>query len=336
MPIRNFLHFLTPLLVVSTLSLFIKTAYSAYEPWFLVEQGDVYSACESCSYGIKVSLPPISPYQGVEAPYLINGRIDSTLSSGLAISKSPISVKNTDNEIKISSGRSSTFVNYNIEQYGGETYTPGIGWPKTLTFEPTEGIGEDVPADECQNFFKTPATYKTGSIYKMDSRCFAAALGTDGGTPQKYNFGGTDTLILYITDTSSTNNEIVFIRSLIADTNTADRLVIIVNGSVRFDYKVGDPVISTSSVSHIDATIIAKNGILFPSGGSDDKTIIIKGSLFSKGDRSSIQLQRDKGAGNSLPSEIVRFNPKELLDLEELDSAYDSGLTTTSVNWTIE
>ena len=109
------------------------------------------------------------------------------------------------------------------------------------------------------------------------------------------------------------------------------RVVFVVDGGVTISSDVGTDVISSSTTPHIQAGIIARQGIVFESNGndpSDDLSIVVEGPLVSKD--GSIEFNRDRGLSNGYPAEVVVYNPIYLNSLK------DSLIAEISVMWMIK
>lgn len=312
--------------------------------WFQTLLGDVYSGCSTCLNGVGIlqGIPATdtnTPPAYETTPYLIDNSASIASSSfGLGIAIKDILVKDPtppNGITKISSGASG-YINYNVANY--TTYNPKFSFPRSISFStpPTSAIDVTTTSSpSCSNFLTTATT---GNVYKMAVSCFDTMI---SASPVTYNFSGSGTVVLYITDSS-----IIINKKVTNVTGTNDRLVLVVNGGVTFTSGFGEPLATTTMTTpgHIDATIVAKDGITYqcagaPSCNGTDTTLIIDGSLISKGELggSGIDFNRTKGDNNNYPAEVIRFTSKDVIDLNAMEVGATvpdyTGLHISDVKW---
>lgn len=314
--------------------------------WFETILGDVYTNCNGCSPSISRGVPPqnaASPF--VVEPFLIDiaaAGSGSPTTTGLAIAKGDIVVKDSSNNPKVSNdskkgtdASSNNFKNLQVLNYtsnGGGSIVSNkvvdfVNGPTTATSITTTST------PSCASFL---TAQRVARVYKMNAACFSTMMGAADKT---YDFsagvGGGQTAVIYITGSGG----ITFNNKLTAVGNS--RLVLVVEGDVTIARTLGAAAITQSTVGDIQATIVSKGNIVFQNNATPtDSSIVIDGSLITLSDTARINFARDRGANNDFPAELIRFKAKDMVDLTNLElttsNLSETGLFINDVRWTTQ
>ncbi|MBI4091174.1 hypothetical protein HY419_00315 [candidate division WWE3 bacterium] len=323
--------------------------------WFQTILGDVFSNCTSCIDGIIQGIPGNDPTDTYDTqPYMIDNASNITDSSfGLAVSNKIITAQDPDKVARVSYGDLG-HRDYAVSNYNSTNFT----WPRNIDFSPPSGAiqitNSPLPTGiTCSNFLSVNGA-EVSEVYRMDAGCFNTMM---SGGPKEYEFKNSPSagaVVLYISGDITLANELT--------TNTQNRLVLVVNGSVSFSEDIGTDTISNpfsqndaSNNTAVEATIISNKSVSFPcapnsdSSGCEgsDKTLVFGGSIISKtmdgsgtSNTGDISFARDKGDNNNYPGEIIIYNPSDLLYLNNIELSSTrldaTGLFESSINWLAE
>jgi len=261
--------------------------------WFHIIAGDVFAGCSSCIDSISLGIPAAIDILGEFKQSLVE-------SPGSVFANADLSIKNPSGNDKI--------VDPNNKYYAKRMNDVSF-WPDTFSFNAPSGASD---TSDCSNL-------DADSVYKVDSSCVNDAISNGS-----YQVSGDGVAVVFV------DGDLEFENEFTTGSNDS-RVVFVVDGGVTISSDVGTDVISSSTTPHIQAGIIARQGIVFESNGndpSDDLSIVVEGPLVSKD--GSIEFNRDRGLSNGYPAEVVVYNPIYLNSLK------DSLIAEISVMWTLQ
>ena len=270
--------------------------------WYTSVDGDVYGGYTDGSDitpSIQMGLPEASSIPTFDG-YLIEGE-------GTVFANASLRVTDSNGADRYSSSGKAIELLHNTNT-----------WPESYNYNPPANAVMLNDNNECIQAFNGVIDLDTDKVYVANASCVNAGINAAGGTYSVNSVDGGRIVVFYIVDVGTST--VVFNRDFVSDSD--NRIVFISQAAIEIDESVRTSAPTPSSNLNIGAAILSRGGITFP-GTSDalsdpDDSVVVEGPLVVGGTTGpTINFDRDRGADNVYPAEVVVYNPDYLYYLTE-------------------